>query len=228
MAIIQCPECGKEVSDKAGNCPHCGFGVKQYMEDEEKERKKQKDLEYKIEKYQMEVTMPVPPVKRFSDHEEWQIFCGLVSAVISVGGVIFILIVSREYSDFASTAAFELILGIVFGGVGIALIKSAFNSRDERFRREQAVYSGAKANFEAYKKQLVSDKIAHDEFLEKYKSANKIRAQAHIPKCPICGSTNLKKISIFAWAFNTALFGEIGALNVAGKTWQCKNCDSRF
>ncbi len=35
MAIIQCPECGKEVSDKAGNCPHCGFGVKQYMEDEE-------------------------------------------------------------------------------------------------------------------------------------------------------------------------------------------------
>lgn len=77
MAIIQCPECGKEVSDKAGNCPHCGFGVKQYMEDEEKKRKKQKELEYKIEKYQMEVTMPVPPAKRFSEHEEWQIFCGL-------------------------------------------------------------------------------------------------------------------------------------------------------
>ena len=53
MAIIQCPECSKEVSDKAGNCPHCGFGVKQYMEDEEKKRKKQKELEYKIEKYQM-------------------------------------------------------------------------------------------------------------------------------------------------------------------------------
>ena len=24
MALIQCPECGKEVSDKARACPHCG------------------------------------------------------------------------------------------------------------------------------------------------------------------------------------------------------------
>lgn len=24
MALIQCTECGKEVSDKAGKCPHCG------------------------------------------------------------------------------------------------------------------------------------------------------------------------------------------------------------
>jgi endogenous inhibitor of DNA gyrase (YacG/DUF329 family) len=25
MALIQCPECGKTVSDRAGNCPSCGF-----------------------------------------------------------------------------------------------------------------------------------------------------------------------------------------------------------
>lgn len=25
MALIKCPECGKEVSDKAGSCPNCGF-----------------------------------------------------------------------------------------------------------------------------------------------------------------------------------------------------------
>ena len=24
MALKQCPECGKEVSDKAETCPHCG------------------------------------------------------------------------------------------------------------------------------------------------------------------------------------------------------------
>ena len=27
MALINCPECGKEISDKATNCPHCGFPV---------------------------------------------------------------------------------------------------------------------------------------------------------------------------------------------------------
>lgn len=24
MAMIKCPECGKEISDKATACPHCG------------------------------------------------------------------------------------------------------------------------------------------------------------------------------------------------------------
>jgi hypothetical protein len=25
MALIKCPECGKEISDKAASCPHCGI-----------------------------------------------------------------------------------------------------------------------------------------------------------------------------------------------------------
>ena len=28
MALINCPECGKEVSDSATTCPHCGYGLK--------------------------------------------------------------------------------------------------------------------------------------------------------------------------------------------------------
>ena len=33
MALIKCPECGKEISDKAGACPHCGcpIGNVQYL-----------------------------------------------------------------------------------------------------------------------------------------------------------------------------------------------------
>lgn len=27
MALISCPECNNEVSDKARNCPHCGYGL---------------------------------------------------------------------------------------------------------------------------------------------------------------------------------------------------------
>lgn len=34
MALIKCPECGKEISDKAKSCPHCGY---------ELERNKQRD-----------------------------------------------------------------------------------------------------------------------------------------------------------------------------------------
>lgn len=28
MALIKCPECGKEISDKAGSCPNCGYPLK--------------------------------------------------------------------------------------------------------------------------------------------------------------------------------------------------------
>lgn len=28
MALIQCPECGKEISDTINKCPHCGYSVK--------------------------------------------------------------------------------------------------------------------------------------------------------------------------------------------------------
>lgn len=28
MALIKCPECGKEISDQAENCPNCGYPIK--------------------------------------------------------------------------------------------------------------------------------------------------------------------------------------------------------
>lgn len=28
MALIKCPECGKDISDKATNCPHCGVPMR--------------------------------------------------------------------------------------------------------------------------------------------------------------------------------------------------------
>lgn len=31
MALIKCPECGKEISDKAPTCIHCGFPLKEMM-----------------------------------------------------------------------------------------------------------------------------------------------------------------------------------------------------
>ena len=29
MSLIRCPECGKEISDKAGKCPNCGYPFQQ-------------------------------------------------------------------------------------------------------------------------------------------------------------------------------------------------------
>lgn len=36
MAIIKCPECGKEISDKATSCPSCGFPLLKGQPEKEK------------------------------------------------------------------------------------------------------------------------------------------------------------------------------------------------
>lgn len=47
------------------------------------------------------------------------------------------------------------------------------------------------------------------------------------PKCPICNSPNLSKISSIGKAAKISLFGIYGADNL-GKTYKCNNCGSRF
>jgi type II secretory pathway pseudopilin PulG len=36
MALIKCPECSKEISDKVKNCPHCGYPLKENEGDPQK------------------------------------------------------------------------------------------------------------------------------------------------------------------------------------------------
>lgn len=49
---------------------------------------------------------------------------------------------------------------------------------------------------------------------------------ANIPKCHICGSTNLKRISSTEKATNIALFGLFG--NKRKYQWHCNSCKSDF
>ena len=37
MALIKCPECGKDVSTAAGACPHCGFPIKNNVKNDQEE-----------------------------------------------------------------------------------------------------------------------------------------------------------------------------------------------
>ena len=45
MALIKCPECGKEISDSAVKCPKCGYPLKAENKRREKENKDQKLIE---------------------------------------------------------------------------------------------------------------------------------------------------------------------------------------
>ena len=48
----------------------------------------------------------------------------------------------------------------------------------------------------------------------------------NIPTCPICGSTDLKKLSSIDRGASAFMFG-LGS-NKIGKTYECKNCKATF
>ena len=47
MALINCPECGKQISDMAHSCPICGFPIKGYAEEQKKIRAKELEEKFK-------------------------------------------------------------------------------------------------------------------------------------------------------------------------------------
>ena len=69
MALIKCPECGREaVSDCAESCPGCGYNIKAHFERiKEEERKKQREEELRKEKEQR--------IQEIKKEEEKQINC---------------------------------------------------------------------------------------------------------------------------------------------------------
>lgn len=44
MAIIKCPECQNDISDKASSCPHCGFSLHHKEEELERNAKRIKRI----------------------------------------------------------------------------------------------------------------------------------------------------------------------------------------
>ena len=64
-------------------------------------------------------------------------------------------------------------------------------------------------------------------FQKEVERQEKLQIEQNTPKCPICQSTNLSKITTVQKAGKIALFGIFG-MDDNGKTWKCSNCGSKF
>ena len=68
-----------------------------------------------------------------------------------------------------------------------------------------------------------------DEAVENFRAANRAKVAAmtaNRTKCPFCGSTNVKKISMTGKALSIGTFGLFS--KKIGKQWHCNNCKSDF
>lgn len=119
-------------------------------------------------------------------------------------------------------------------------LREELNSRTNNFIQNELANSQI-FSIEAYNiqmgKRCNTDKVLA-EFHQKQiiEQQNKINQETQkildkqncVPKCPICSSTNIKKITMTTRAVKTATFGIAGAVDDAGKTYKCNNCGSKF
>lgn len=72
------------------------------------------------------------------------------------------------------------------------------------------------------KERLVSEAV----YTNRLSIARQKAKEANLPKCPICGSTNLKKLSAINRSVSFGVFGF--ASNKIGKTYECQKCKATF
>jgi hypothetical protein len=80
MALVQCPECGREVSETAVSCPNCSYDVKKHFDDIENERIQRKKEAIKLQRKEkklktIKVIIPLIII----------VISGIVAAAINTG-----------------------------------------------------------------------------------------------------------------------------------------------
>lgn len=228
MALIKCPECGREnVSNSAEACPNCGFRIREYyqkIKDKQEKLEKQKLAEEQLQKFKNEQkekkiqrikSIPKPDRPKYSIVAA---ICGILCILLGRNSVA----TTDKYNVANSIAhgngdpVFEgwylIIGGVVILGIGFYF-----------FIKKVKAYKLAKNDFETYQKEVVKQQ---DEEMLRY--VNEIEEKMNtMVKCPTCGSINIEKISAASKAGKVALFGVLVAGSVS-KTFHCKSCGYKW
>lgn len=204
--LITCPECGKEkVSDTAESCPECGYAIKTHFAKikEEKEEKIQQEQVNKmiknIEKSRLNnIQMPTDP--KFP--KGWLIV-GLFLILLSVFCIMLGMLEDEE--------AYLVVVNIISGVVCLVIGNKKFVEAKEKYEK-------AKLDFEQYKK----DELKRQD----NERDSAVRKTLHIPSCPTCRSTNVKRIGTVNRAVSVAAVGL--ASGKIGKQFECKDCGYKW
>ena len=202
MALISCPECGKQnISDTALACPQCGFAVKKHTEIRQRERTK--GLHFEATKQKAAIKYIKQEISNCN-----RIMC--IAAFTGAGSFLLALfnkgvnsVVIPCFIVFWSMVAAILVASII----GIKRHNDMELIADNFHKFEQKMQKRNRANT---KYQLAIDAV--------------MNAVPH--NCPVCGSTDTNRISENSRAFSVAVFGL--ASSKIGKQYECKSCKHKW
>lgn len=204
MALINCPECGREnVSDSAESCPNCGYGIKAHFE---------KIKENEIQQNRLKtVSMPQKPKEVKFDISLWIIIiaCSIFPPMFHM----FSLLDSKnsEYEFEIGKLVFLFFCGLC---CGILLSVIIYHDKKKKYNIALKKYYLAMSNLEQYKK---------DKIREQDERVGNIKNQVH---CPYCNSTKILRITGTERAVSLIGLGIFS--KKINKSFKCRNCGGTF
>lgn len=112
--LIKCPECGKDISDQASSCPHCGYPIK--------------EARYIVEKYNDE------DIRLFITEAHYYNRCYRASGIIGglmlvIGALLTVIMFALKILPVAILASIATGLGLVILIVGLSVNGTKYNNR---------------------------------------------------------------------------------------------------
>lgn len=159
-----------------------------------------------------------------------KIMLGIFFIAIAIFVAIFLYTMGKP-DDFAMEFlyAVEIFFIIVFGLGGIVYVKEGIES----LKKTRRLYNKYKNDTKKLKLELVRQRKveeAYQEFINQYSKKvfdeKKKNKAIYNPRCPYCGSSDIKKITTGDRVVSTALVGV--ASSKIGKQWHCNKCKSNF
>lgn len=244
MALIKCPECGRErVSDSAESCPECGFGIKNYVDAERKKvaeeaaakEKSEKELALKAEKVNRlkeEFKVEVEKIKSSQPPEKGKVKVNFENNFSVVGGVLLVislLILFVALLDSNMKALFGFISLVSIGG--FLLYYPAKKEEGSKYRKTVENWDKTKNEKIELLKQEYAKKADNvikygNENGEKENNNNQQIINEYIVRCPICGSSQIKRLTVVDRGSSFLFWGFASAK--VGKQFECQNCEYRW
>lgn len=247
MALIKCPECGREnVSNTAESCPNCGYGIKAHFERENKARaesiiRKQQEnkvdnhkaeKEQKYREYEHELRARQQEIDNTTCPKKPNYFLGFfekgtrtLSFFILIGPWLMLLFCKLAEIDNILPLLY-IVLGWLATPIWLFIGYGDYKSDVERYKEELDLYNKDRKAWEKQKEQ----KKANIAELYKYRADKEVEQKYTPPtskptsqlKCPVCGNTNIEKITTMDRSLSIAMVGM--ASGKIGKQYKCKNC----
>jgi len=232
MALINCPECNKEISDMSLTCINCGYPIKEFVKrqseehQEKMETTRRNSIEQRYSDARNSAVMKELSSKEYQykvkvEKTPYKVDILFTIGFILLGLSILYLLMERERSLFFIICCS---IGIIIGGISLYMSQIY---RKQHNKKKEILNSEYKRHVNGLPddiKVAIQQKKILDATIEQEKST-KPKAK-YTPKCPTCQSPDIKQISSTRRWLGTGLFG-IGSTDM-GKTMVCKNCSYKW